>query len=167
MDSLERSGGGGLNVTFDVDARTGSRSADGTRSMLRSAAGRSPLDPEWLFGGVVGLVVVRVARPVRVSAAFAAADAARHEERVEREWGEGGVTFTYMTFDGQIPGPMVRTRVGDTVDLAIRNEESNSMAHSVDFHACRGTGGGAEATTVAPGETEHLRFQVTYPGAFV
>jgi nitrite reductase (NO-forming) len=80
---------------------------------------------------------------------------------------EDGVTFTYMTFDGQIPGPMVRTRVGDTVDLTIRNDESNSMAHNVDFHACRGPGGGAETTMVAPGETEHLRFKVTYPGAFV
>ncbi|WP_440991049.1 copper-containing nitrite reductase [Haloarchaeobius baliensis] len=80
---------------------------------------------------------------------------------------EPGVTFTYMTFDGQIPGPMVRARVGDTVDLTIRNNEENSMVHNVDFHACRGPGGGAEATTVAPGEEARLRFQVTYPGAFV
>jgi nitrite reductase (NO-forming) len=80
---------------------------------------------------------------------------------------EPGVTFPYMTFDGQIPGPMVRARVGDTIDLTIRNPESNSMTHNVDFHAARGTGGGAEATRVAPGEAERLRFEVTYPGAFV
>jgi len=80
---------------------------------------------------------------------------------------EPGVTFTYMTFDEQIPGPMVRARVGDTIDLTIRNAESNSMSHNVDFHACRGTGGGAEATNVAPGEEERLRFKLTYPGAFV
>ena len=80
---------------------------------------------------------------------------------------EPGVTFTYMTFDGQVPGPMVRARVGDTIDLTIRNHEDNSMTHNVDFHACRGPGGGAEATNVAPGEENHLRFKVTYPGAFV
>ncbi|WP_435317510.1 copper-containing nitrite reductase [Haloarchaeobius sp. TZWSO28] len=80
---------------------------------------------------------------------------------------EPGVTFTYMTFDGQIPGPMVRTRVGDTVDLTIRNHPDNSMVHNVDFHACRGPGGGAEATLVAPGEEARLRFKVTFPGAFV
>ncbi|WP_135303977.1 copper-containing nitrite reductase [Haloarcula amylovorans] len=80
---------------------------------------------------------------------------------------EPGVTFTYMTFDGQIPGPFIRTRVGDTVDLTIRNHESSTMAHNVDFHACRGPGGGAEATTVNPGEEKRLRFTVTYPGAFV
>jgi nitrite reductase (NO-forming) len=80
---------------------------------------------------------------------------------------EPGVTFTYMTFDGQVPGPLVRTRVGDTVDLTIRNHEDSSMVHNVDFHAARGPGGGAEATNVAPGEEAHLRFKVTYPGAFI
>ncbi|WP_328518036.1 copper-containing nitrite reductase [Halospeciosus flavus] len=80
---------------------------------------------------------------------------------------EPGVTVRYMTFDGQIPGPFIRTRVGDTVHLTIRNAPSSKMAHNVDFHAARGPGGGAEATTVAPGEEETLRFKVTYPGAFV
>ena len=77
---------------------------------------------------------------------------------------EDGVTFDYMTFDGQIPGPMVRARVGDTIDLTLKNPESNAMAHNVDFHACYGPGGGAEATNVAPGEEARLRFQVRYPG---
>ncbi|WP_254547006.1 copper-containing nitrite reductase [Halomarina pelagica] len=80
---------------------------------------------------------------------------------------EPGVTFQYMTFDGRIPGPMIRTRVGDTVDLTIRNHPDNTMPHNVDFHACRGPGGGAGATTVAPGEEKRLRFKVTYPGAFI
>jgi nitrite reductase (NO-forming) len=80
---------------------------------------------------------------------------------------EPGVTFRYMTFDGQVPGPMIRTRVGDTVDLTIRNHPDSTMVHNVDFHACRGPGGGAEATVVAPGESKRLRFKVTYPGAFV
>jgi len=80
---------------------------------------------------------------------------------------EPGVTFTYMTFNRQIPGPFVRTRVGDTVDLTFRNKTSSTMAHNVDFHACRGPGGGAEATTVAPGEETNLKFKVTYPGAFI
>jgi len=80
---------------------------------------------------------------------------------------EDGVTFDYMTFDGQVPGPMVRARVGDTVDLTITNAEENTMAHNIDLHAVRGPGGGAEATMVAPGETTRIRFTVTYPGAFI
>lgn len=80
---------------------------------------------------------------------------------------EDGVTFDYMTFDGQIPGPMIRARVGDTIDLTLKNAESNSMAHNIDLHAVRGPGGGAEATMVAPGESQRIRFKVTYPGAFI
>jgi nitrite reductase (NO-forming) len=80
---------------------------------------------------------------------------------------EPGVTFDYMTFDGRVPGPLIRARVGDTIDLTIRNHPDNAMVHNVDFHACRGPGGGAEATLVAPGEEKRLQFQVTYPGAFI
>ena len=80
---------------------------------------------------------------------------------------EDGVTFTYMAYNGQVPGPMIRARRGDTIDLTVENPEDSDLPHNVDFHACYGPGGGAEATTVAPGETEHLRFQVKYPGAFI
>jgi len=80
---------------------------------------------------------------------------------------EEGVTFTYMTYDGQVPGPFIRVRQGDTVNLTFENAESNSLPHNVDFHAVAGPGGGAEATTTAPGESARLRFQATYPGAYI
>jgi len=80
---------------------------------------------------------------------------------------EPGVTYTYMTFGDQIPGPMIRVRRGDTVELTITNEESNSMPHNIDLHAVRGPGGGAEASMVTPGQTKTFRFKATYPGAFI
>jgi len=80
---------------------------------------------------------------------------------------EDGVTFNYMTFDGRVPGPMVRVRRGDTVNLTFENPGENDLPHNVDFHACYGPGGGAEATTVAPGNTARLSFEATYPGAFI
>ncbi|WP_135829797.1 copper-containing nitrite reductase [Halorussus halobius] len=80
---------------------------------------------------------------------------------------EDGVTFNYMTFNGRVPGPMVRVRRGDTVNLTFENPDGNDLPHNVDFHACYGPGGGAEATTVAPGNTEQLSFKATYPGAFI
>lgn len=80
---------------------------------------------------------------------------------------EPGVTFDYMTFDGEIPGPMVRVRRGDTVELTLTNPEDNGMPHNVDFHAAYGTGGGSVATTVSPGEENKLKFQARYPGAFI
>lgn len=80
---------------------------------------------------------------------------------------EPGVTYGYMTFDGQIPGPMIRARVGDHVELSLTNDGNNAMPHNIDLHAVRGPGGGAEASLVAPGETRTFRFKATYPGLFV
>jgi nitrite reductase (NO-forming) len=80
---------------------------------------------------------------------------------------EPGVTFDYMTFDGQIPGPMVRVRQGDTVELTLENPDGNAMPHNVDFHAIYGTGGGSIATTANPGSENKMKFQARYPGAFI
>ena len=80
---------------------------------------------------------------------------------------EPGVTYTYMTFDEQVPGPMLRVRKGDTVNMTVTSHEDNSMPHNIDLHAVRGPGGGAEASMVTPGETATFQFQATYPGAFI
>ena len=32
---------------------------------------------------------------------------------------EGGVTFSYMTYGGQVPGPFIRVRQGDTLNLIL------------------------------------------------
>ncbi len=80
---------------------------------------------------------------------------------------EPGVTFDYMTFGDQVPGPMVRVRRGDTVTLSLTNDADSAMAHNIDFHAVYGPGGGAEDTTVTPGETATIRFRADYPGVFI
>jgi nitrite reductase (NO-forming) len=80
---------------------------------------------------------------------------------------EPGVTFDYMTFDGRVPGPMVRVRRGDTVRLTLENEEGNTRPHNIDFHAVYGPGGGAEDTTVNPGESATIEFTAMYPGVHV
>ncbi|WP_136715548.1 copper-containing nitrite reductase [Halorientalis salina] len=80
---------------------------------------------------------------------------------------EDGVTFDYMTFNGQIPGPMVRVRQGDTVTFTMENLEENNLPHNVDFHAIYGTGGGSVATTASPGSANSMEFEAQYPGAFI
>ncbi len=80
---------------------------------------------------------------------------------------EPGVTFKYMTFEGQVPGPMIRVRQGDTVRLTLKNPTSNMMVHNVDLHAVYGTGGGNVATTAAPGQSNGMEFKAMYPGAFI
>lgn len=61
-------------------------------------------------------------------------------------------TYPFWTFNGRVPGPFVRVRVGDTVEVHLKNNENSSMMHNVDFHAAIGPGGGAGATSANPGE---------------
>ena len=76
-------------------------------------------------------------------------------------------TYRYWTFNGKLPGPMIRIRQGDTVELTLRNDGTSHMAHSIDLHAALGPGGGAALTQVMPGETKTMTFQATTPGLFV
>ena len=78
-----------------------------------------------------------------------------------------GTTFGYWTFNGKVPGPMLRVRVGDTVDVHLKNSDSSSMLHSVDFHAVTGPGGGAASTQTNPGEEKSFKFKALTPGLFV
>lgn len=78
-----------------------------------------------------------------------------------------GITFTYWTFDGVVPGKMLRVRAGDTVELTLHNDPSSTQPHSIDLHAVNGPGGGAEATQVLPGETKTFRFKAMNPGVYV
>lgn len=80
---------------------------------------------------------------------------------------EDGTTFTYWTYNGTVPGPMFRARVGDTVVVHFSNAADSIMHHNVDFHAVTGQGGGAAATETAPGETTSFSFLAMHPGLFV
>ena len=78
-----------------------------------------------------------------------------------------GATYNYWTFNGKVPGPFFRVRVGDTVEVHVKNAANSSMAHSVDFHAVTGPGGGAVFTSTAPGEETVFTFKALIPGLFV
>ncbi len=76
-------------------------------------------------------------------------------------------TFGYWTFNGKVPGPFVRVRVGDTVDVHLKNSADSNMIHSVDFHAATGPGGGAAALQVDPGSEKSMTFKALIPGLYV
>ena len=78
-----------------------------------------------------------------------------------------GTTYRYMTFGGQVPGPMVRVRVDDTVTLVLHNKEDSQLSHSIDLHAVTGPGGGAVYTQVMPGESGSFTFKALAPGVYV
>jgi nitrite reductase (NO-forming) len=78
-----------------------------------------------------------------------------------------GVTYTTWTFNGSVPGAMLRARVGDTLEIHLKNPASNTASHNIDLHAATGPGGGAGVSTVAPGEEKAFEFKATTPGLFV
>lgn len=80
---------------------------------------------------------------------------------------EPGASFSYMTFNAQVPGPMIRVRQGDKVTLTLRNDRHSATWHSIDLHAVYGPGGGADPLTVLPGESKTITFKTMYPGAFI
>jgi nitrite reductase (NO-forming) len=78
-----------------------------------------------------------------------------------------GIGYTYWTFNGKVPGPFIRVRVGDTVEVQLKNSASSTMMHSVDFHAVTGPGGGSVATQTKPGEQTSFTFKALNPGLYV
>jgi nitrite reductase (NO-forming) len=78
-----------------------------------------------------------------------------------------GATFHYWTFNKKVPGPFVRVKVGDTVEVLLKNADDSLMMHNVDFHAVTGPGGGAKATEAAPGESRGFEFKALQPGLYV
>lgn len=85
---------------------------------------------------------------------------------VEAQLAEG-TSYTYYTFGGAVPGPFLRVKLGDTVEVHFKNRVGNSMMHSVDFHAATGFGGGGAVSQAMPGETKIFSFKAMAAGLFV
>lgn len=78
-----------------------------------------------------------------------------------------GTTFKYWTFNGKVPGPFFRIKVGDTMEVHLKNLTNSTMSHSVDFHAVTGPGGGATMTQTPPGEETVFTAKALKPGLYV
>lgn len=78
-----------------------------------------------------------------------------------------GVAMNYWTINDKVPGPFLRVREGDTVEITFSNDKSSLHHHSIDLHAVTGPGGGAVATMVEPGESKTFSFKALHPGLFV
>jgi nitrite reductase (NO-forming) len=78
-----------------------------------------------------------------------------------------GVAYEYWTFNNTVPGPMLRVREGDTVEIDLKNAPDAGVTHSIDLHAVTGPGGGAKVMQIAPGEDGSFRFEALNPGVYV
>lgn len=74
------------------------------------------------------------------------------------------VVVPAWTFNGTVPGPIVRCRVGDTVEFTLTNE--GKMPHSMDFHAAQINPKEA-FRSILPGQSVSYTFRPKYAGAFM
>src|SRR3546814_10419911 len=58
-----------------------------------------------------------------------------HAKEVDLPIDNKGTMYKSWTFDGEVPGPLVRVNQGDTVEFTLINSKDNKNSHSIDFHA--------------------------------
>ncbi|KAL2842061.1 Cupredoxin [Aspergillus pseudoustus] len=75
--------------------------------------------------------------------------------------------YEQWTFNNTVPGPFIRARVGDTLELSLTNRDETGNPHNIDCHAILGPGGGSALTTVSEGETKTARFKLQCPGLYI
>ena len=87
-----------------------------------------------------------------------------------------GVKFSAWTFGDQVPGPVIRARVGDKIKFSMTNRSDEvapglkiiapPMMHSMDFHAAM-VSPQDKYHSIAPGQTIEFEFTLNYPGIFM
>lgn len=75
-----------------------------------------------------------------------------------------GVIYDAWTFDGRVPGPVLRVTEGDTVDFTLVNDAP--MPHSLDFHAAE-IAPSRVYVNLLPRDSLRYRFVARVPGAFM
>lgn len=77
-----------------------------------------------------------------------------------------GTKYPAWTFDGAIPGKLVRVTEGDIIDFELVNPKTNKESHSMDFHAAE-VDVLDEFAPVKPGETKHFKFEAKRAGVWM
>src|SRR5262249_30592858 len=76
-----------------------------------------------------------------------------------------GEAYQAWTFDGTIPGPIIRVRQGQTIHFTLTNADTG-MAHSIDFHAAQ-TPWSKNYQSIGPGQASSFEWTAKYPGVFM
>ncbi len=87
-------------------------------------------------------------------------------KEVEVQVDNKGTKQNMWTYDGTIPGPLVRVTEGDVVDFTLTNDAANKNSHSMDFHAAI-VDVLDEFAEIKPGDTKKFTFEAKYPGVFI
>jgi nitrite reductase (NO-forming) len=125
-------------------------------NVLRSDRRLSWLGALAVAGLALGIVAQAEAKTVQVTLTA---------KEVDLPIDNKGTMYHTWTYDGHVPGPVVRVTQGDTVEFTLQNFPENKNSHSIDFHAAR-VDAGTEFAPIKPGETKKFTFKADYPGAF-
>ena len=89
----------------------------------------------------------------------------RRTAKVEKDItvAEGFVVHAW-TFGGTVPGPTIRAKVGDTINVHLTNQ--GQMSHSIDFHASE-TAMNHQMIEIAPGGTFTYTYKANYAGVWM
>lgn len=77
------------------------------------------------------------------------------------------IPYTFWTFNNTVPGSFIRVREGDEVQVNLKNAANSVLPHNIDLHAVTGPGGGAAASSAAPGKEASFSFKALNPGLYV
>jgi len=77
-----------------------------------------------------------------------------------------GFVVAVWTFNGTVPGPVIRVKVGDTIRVHLKNPATNQLPHSVDFHASQ-VAWNDEMTSIKPGEEKLYEWTADYAGVWM
>ncbi len=78
-----------------------------------------------------------------------------------------GTQYDYWGYNGQVPGPFIRVREGDTIEFHFKNSAGSKNTHTVDFHSMTGPCGAACILMTEPGKESIVQAKALNPGVFV
>lgn len=125
---------------------------------------KSMLFRKLVTGGVLTLATTLMMQSQVVLAKTVKVKMVAKETTVEID--NKGTKYPAWTFDGAIPGKLVRVTEGDIVDFELVNPKTNKNSHSMDFHAAEVDVLG-EFAPVKPGQTKHFTFKAKRAGVWM
>src|SRR5690625_6445527 len=78
-----------------------------------------------------------------------------------------GVDYHFWTFNGTVPGSVIRVREGDLIEFHLKNHGSSEFPLNIDLHAVTGPGGGAAASLTLPGHETVFELRALHAGLYV
>jgi len=86
-------------------------------------------------------------------------------EEKEMTVAEGYVQAVW-TFNGTVPGPVIRVHLGDKIRVHLVNPATSKLEHSIDFHASQ-VAWNDEMTSIKPGEEKLYEWTADYAGVWM